>query len=66
MPKTEIKFENEAPLSTLYGKELLNILSASENKPSKMDFFNDPELKEVFESRFYDDLLLYKSSFCSE
>jgi len=64
--KTEIKSENKAPLSTLYGKELLNILSASENKPSKMVFFNDPKLKEVFDSRFYDDLLLYKSSFCSE
>lgn len=66
MPKTEIISDNAVHLSTLHGKELLNILSASENRPSKMDFFNDPKLKEVFESRFYDDVLLYKSSFFRE
>lgn len=63
IPKKELNSESGVLLSTIYGKEVLKILSGSEKKFSKMDFFKDPKLKEVFEMRFYDDILMYKTQF---
>jgi len=50
-------------ISNINGRELKDIISAKKCKPIKQSFFLDPDLREMFERRYLDDIICFQEKF---